>query len=192
MAVSWTPFSDGESLLTLRNSINTFNDSVESNITTIESDITSLETGKVSLSSSGIVYVTSSSGIASASVTTSYANIKMVDTTSINVANGHISVNNTTATYTINTTGKYKVYFSGAMTADNGEEVTFNYNVAGSSYIANPPSFTGAGTKAIPIYHFTIMQLTAGSAMYIEAKSDSASTTVQPLNCGLSIEKLPY
>lgn len=192
MAVSWTPFADGESLLTLRNSINIFNESVESNIATIESDITALETEKVSLANSGLVYITSSAGIASTSVGTSYAKIKMVDTTSIDVANSHISINNTTATYTINTTGKYKVYFSGAMTADNGEEVTFNYNVAGSSYITNPPSFTGAGTKVIPIYHFTIMQLTAGSAIYVEAKSDSASTTIQPLNCGLSIEKLPY
>lgn len=189
MAVSWTPFADGVSLLTLRNSFNAFNSAVQTNIGTIESNITGLTTSKINVADTGIVFV-SGAGTA-ASLTTSYQKVKMVGTTSIDEANTHITVDNVNATYTINTTGIYRIVFSGAMTANNGSVVTFNYNVNGVTLISNPAQFTGEGTKQLNIDSHSIMNITAGTVIYIEAKADGA-TTMTPYACGFMIEKTHY
>lgn len=120
MATStWTPFANGYSLATLRSDINTFNLAAVTDITAVEGDVTTLQSSKVSKTDTGIVFV-SGGVLASASLTTTYQKVGMVDTTSVNVANGHISVDNVNFTYTVNTTGIYKIVFSGAMTTDCG------------------------------------------------------------------------
>lgn len=187
---SWTPFANSVSLLTLRNSINTFNGQVVADLTAHESTITTLGMSKISVADTGMVYVVDGT-MPSASLTTTYQKVGMVNTTLINEANGHITVDNVNFTYTINTTGVYRLDFAGAMTADNGDLITFNYNVNGSSAISNPPEFTGAGATRVSIDSHTYMQLTAGAVIYIEAKSNSTST-MTPYNCGLSIEKTHY
>lgn len=187
---SWTPFANGVSLLTLRNSINTFNGQVVADLTTHDSAIATLGASKISVADTGMVYVVDGT-MPSASLTTTYQKVGMVNTTLINEANGHITVDNVNFTYTINTTGVYRLDFAGAMTADNGDLITFNYNVNGSSVITNPPEFTGAGATRVSIDSHTYMQLTAGAVIYIEAKSNSTST-MTPHNCGLSIEKTHY
>lgn len=187
---SWTPFANSVSLLTLRNSINTFNGQVVADLTVHDSAITTLGTSKISVADTGMVYVVDGT-MPSASLTTTYQKVGMVNTTLINEANGHITVDNINFTYTINTTGVYRLDFAGAMTADNGDLITFNYNVNGSSAISNPPEFTGAGATRVSIDSHTYMQLTAGAVIYIEAKSNSTST-MTPYNCGLSIEKTHY
>jgi hypothetical protein len=190
MAVSWTPFADGVDLLTLRNSFNTFNTAVKNNIDSIETSVTGLGTSKVSVSDTGLVFVVDGT-MPSASLTTSYSKAGMVNTTSIDEANGHITVDNVLYTYTVATTGIYKLTFSGGMTADNGDLITFNYNVNGSSFITNPPQFVGQGANVVSINNNVVLSLTAGAVVYIEAKSDSTST-MTPINCGLMIEKTHY
>lgn len=197
MAVTWTPYPNGESLATVRTNINLFNnavknniDSIETSISSIESDITDLGTDKVSVSDTGLVYIVDGT-MPSASLTTTYQKVGMVNTTSINEANGHITVNNTLYTYTVNTTGIYKFVFSGAMTADSGDIIEFNYNINGSSVITNPPQFRGDGTRIVSINSYFVVNLTAGSVVYIEAKSD-ATSTMTPINCGFMIEKTHY
>ena len=189
MAVTWTPYADGVSLLTLRNAINTFNSAVQTNIGTIETNITNLGTDKINVADTGLVFL-SGTGVAS-SLTTSYQKVKMFDTTSIDEANAHITVDNVLATYTINTTGIYKIVFSGAMTANNGSVVTFNYNINGSSALANPRQITGEGSKQTGLDSHAVFSLTAGTVVYIECKAD-ASATMTPYSCGLMIEKLHY
>lgn len=187
---TWSPFADGVALSTLRTNINTFNSAVVTDLTAVESSVSGLTTSKISESDTGIVFI-SGATMASASLTTTYQKVGMVDTTSVNVANSHITVNNTLYTYTVNTTGIYKFVFSGAMTADTGDKITFNYNINGSSAIANPPEFVGDGARRVAIENHFVVSLTAGAVVYIEAKSDSTSTMV-PINCGLTIEKTHY
>jgi len=190
MAVSWTPFSNGVSLLTLRNSFNSFGTAVKNNIDTIEADITALESEKIAIANTGMVYVVDGT-MPSISLTTSYQKIGMVNTTAIDRANTHITVDNVLYTYTVNTTGIYRLEFSGAMTADVGDLVTFNYNVNGTSAIANPPQFKGEGATKVPLNNYAMLSLSAGAVIYIEAKADSTSTLV-PINCGFLIEKTHY
>lgn len=190
MTASWTPFVNGVSLLTLRNQFNTFNAAVVTDIGAVEADVTALENSKISIADTGIVYIVDGT-MPSASLTTTYQKVGMVNTTSINQANGHITIDNINYTYTINTTGIYKFVFSGAMTADTGDLITFNYNVNGVSTIANPPQFKGEGANRIAIDNHFVAELTAGSVIYIEAKSDSTST-MTPINCGFLIEKTHY
>ena len=187
---SWTPFANGVSLLTLRNTINTFNAQVVVDLTDHETAIDTLGTSKISVADTGMVYVVDGT-MPSVALTTTYQKVAMVNTTIIDEANGHITVNNLNYTYTINTSGVYRLDFAGAMTADNGDLITFNYNVNGVSLIANPPQFTGAGATRVSIDSHTYMQLSAGAVIYIEAKSNSTST-MTPYNCGLSIEKTHY
>jgi hypothetical protein len=189
MAVTWTPYADGVSLLTLRNAINTFNSAVQTNIGSIEANITDLGISKISIADKGLVFISGNG--TPASLTTSYQKVKMFDTTSINEANGHIAVDNVLATYTINTTGIYKIVFSGAMTANNGAIVTFNYNINGGSALANPRQITGEGSKQTGLDSNAVFSLTAGAVIYIECKAD-ASATMTPYSCGLMIEKLHY
>lgn len=190
MAVSWTPFANGVSLLTLRNSINTFNSAVQTNIGAIETDITDLENSKLAILDSGVVSATLATPVAK-SLTTAYAKVKMVDTVGVNVANGHITVNTTTDTITVNTTGIYKISYSGSMTAPNNALVTFNYNVNGSSAIAVPAEFVGRGTSPVSLDNHTLFSLTAGAIIYIEAKADS-SISMTPQSGNLIIEKTIY
>ena len=190
VTATWTPFADGESLLTLRGNLNTFNQAVVADLTAHETAISELDTGKVSIADTGIVFV-SGGTMPSNSLTTSYSKVGMVDTTAVDADNGHITVDNVNYTYTLNTTGIYKFVFSGAMTADTGDKITFNYNINGLSAIANPPEFVGDGARRVSIENHFVAQLNAGSVVYIEAKSDSTST-MTPINCGFTIEKTHY
>lgn len=190
ITANWTPFANSVSLATLRGNLNTFNNAVETDLTALDASVTTLTTSKISNANTGLVYVTDGT-IPSAALTTTYQKVGMVNTTLVDVANGHISVNNTAYTYTINTTGIYKFVFAGAMTADTGDKITFNYNVNGVSAITNPPEFLGDGARRVSVDGHYIMSLTAGAVIYIEAKSDSTST-MTPINCGLSIEKTHY
>lgn len=187
---SWTAFPDGLSLLTLRNVFNTFNEQVTTDLTIHETAIGALNTSKVSIDDTGLVYVTDGT-MPSASLTTAYQKVGMVNTTLIDEANTHITVDNVLFTYTVNTTGIYKFVFAGAMTADTGDKITFNYNVNGASAITNPPEFLGDGARRVSIDSHFVMSLTAGAVVYIEAKSDSTST-MTPINCGFLIEKTHY
>lgn len=190
ITANWTAFANNESLLTLRNNLNTFNNAVETDLTTLDAGITTLTTSKVSKADTGLVYITDGT-MPSVALTTTYQKVGMVNNTLVNAANGHITVDNVNYTYTINTTGIYKFVFAGAMTADTGDRITFNYNVNGVSTIANPPEFLGDGARRVSVDGHYIMSLTAGAVIYIEAKSDSTST-LTPINCGLSIEKTHY
>lgn len=187
---SWTPFANGVSLLTLRNSVNTFNGQVVTDLTAHDSAITTLGTSKVSVLDTGLVYVVDGV-MPSVALTTTYQKVGMVNTTLIDEANTHITVDNVAFTYTINTTGVYKFVFAGAMTADTGDKITFNYNVNATSAITSPPEFLGDGSRRVSIDSHFVMSLTAGAVIYIEAKSDSTST-MTPINCGFLIEKTQY
>jgi hypothetical protein len=127
MAVTWTPYANFTSLLTLRNSINTFNQAVDVNIDTIETNITNLGTQKISSADTGLVFLGGTGVVAS--LTTAYQKVAMVNSTVIDKSNTHITSNHTTYTYTLNTAGTYKIVFSGGMTAGNGIDVIFNYNI---------------------------------------------------------------
>lgn len=190
ITATWTPFANGVSLLTLRNSINTFNEALEVDLATLDSAITALGTSKISKSETGLVFVVDGT-MPSVALTTTYQKVGTVNTTTIDKANGHITVDNVNYTYTMNTTGTYKFVFSGAMTADTGDKITFNYNINGVSAIANPPEFVGDGARRVGIENHFVAELTAGAVIYIEAKSDSTST-MTPINCGFSIEKTHY
>lgn len=190
ITASWTPYADRVSLLTLRNSFNTFNGRVVTDLNALDTAIAGLNSSKISLADNGMVYVVDGT-MPSASLTTTYQKVAMVNTTLIDKANGHIKVDNVNYTYTVNTAGVYRLDFAGSMTADLGDLITFNYNVNGVSAIANPPQFVGNGARRVSIDSHAYMKLSAGAVIYIEAKSDSAST-MTPINCGLSIEKTHY
>lgn len=190
ITASWTPYADGVSLLTLRNSFNTFNGQVVTDLNALDTAIAGLDASKISIADNGMVYVVDGT-MPAASLTTTYQKVAMVNTTLIDKANGHITVDNVNYTYTVNTAGVYRLDFAGSMTADFGDLITFNYNVNGVSAIANPPQFLGDGVRRVSIDSHAYMELSAGAVIYIEAKSDSAST-MTPINCGLSIEKTHY
>lgn len=190
MAVTWTPFANGVGLLTLRNAFNTFNSAVQTNISAIEADIVTLGTEKIAHAEIGIlssVLVTP----APISLTTLYAKIKLLDTVSINHAHGHMTHNTTTNVWTVNTTGHYTITYSGSMIAPNGAILTFNYNINGASAITTPPEFVGRGTSPVAMDNYTLLYLTAGATLYVEAKADSA-ITMTPQSGTLVIEKTPY
>lgn len=190
IVASWTPYADGVSLLTLRNSFNTFNGQVVIDLNTLDTAISGLTTSKISVADTGMVYVVDGT-MPPASLTTTYQKVGMVNSTVIDKANGHITVDNINYTYTVNTTGIYRLDFAGSMTSDLGDLITFNYNVNGVSAIGSPPQFVGYGARQVSIDSHTYMELGAGAVIYIEAKSDSSST-MTPINCGLSIEKTHY
>ena len=191
MTATWTPFANATSLATLRANINTFNEALEVDVLNNEDDIISLGSTKISKSDTGIVFLVGGA-IGAQSLTTSYAKVKLVDTTSVNVPNGHISVNNTTATYTFVTAGVYKLVFDGSCEAVSSAEFTFNYNINGVSHISAPPVFVGLGSgKPFSLGNHFLVSVTAGTVLYLEAKADSART-LTPVSCGFTIEKTHY
>lgn len=190
ITANWTPFANSVSLATLRGNLNTFNNAVKTDLTALDASVTTLTTSKVSKADTGLVFVTNGT-MPSVALTTTYQKVGMANTTMIDKANGHITVNNVNYTYTINTSGVYKFVFAGAMTADTGDKITFNYNINGLSTVANPPEFLGDGARRVSIDNHYVAALTAGAVIYIEAKSDSTSTMV-PINCGFTIEKTHY
>lgn len=190
MAVSWIPYADGVSLLTLRNDINVFNSAVDNNIDTIETSITNLGINKIAHNDTGIIFV-SGGVLPSISLTTAYQKVKMVDTMSINEAHLNMTADLINGTATINTSGIYKFVFAGSITANNGSIVTFNYNVNGVSLIPVPPEFIGRGSSPVDIGNHFVASLTAGSVVYIEAKADSA-ITLTPKSGGLMLEKTHF
>lgn len=187
---TWTPFADGKALSELRTEINSYNLAVITDLQTHDTGISNLNITKITKTDTGLVFVNGGT-MPSASLTTSYQKVGMVNTTSVDKANSHIAVDNVNYTYTVATTGVYKLVFSGAMTADTGKKVTFNYNIGGVSAIANPPEFLGDGARRVAIENHFVVSLTAGAVIYIEAKCDSTATLV-PINCGLTIEKTHY
>lgn len=190
MAVTWTPYANGVNLLTLRNAFNTFNSAVQTNIDAIEADIVTLDSGKVSLSLIGIIASGLTTPVAQ-SLTTAYAKIMMVDTINVTQANGHIVHDTVLNTWTVNTTGIYSFTYSGSMTAPNGSIVTFNYNVNAVSAIVTPAEFVGRGTSPVALDNHTVLALSAGSVIYVEAKGDSAFS-MTPQSGAMVVEKLAY
>jgi hypothetical protein len=188
MAITWTNVNNGDSVLSFRNALNTFNGNVVTNVASIESDITDLDTSKVSKSDADISHA--SGGILTGiNLTTTYQKVKMVDTAIISPSNGHITVDLFNSTWTVNTTGYYRLVFDGVVSAPVGKEIIFNYNINGTSKLAVEPIFTGDGAKPIHISNYSIMNLTAGSIVYIEAKSDG-DNLMTPSGCGFTLEKL--
>lgn len=191
MPVTYVNMTDGELVADFATNLNTFGNAVEDTITTIEADISALELNKLNAIDVGMLYLTNASGVA-ASLTTAYAKVEMVDTISINEANAHMSYSTTTHSLTFASAGIYKLTFSGSMTANNGAIVTFNYNLNGSSIVANPPQFIGAGvSNAVAIESHAVISVTANSILYVEAKADSA-VTMTPQSCSFIIEKTQY
>lgn len=190
MAVSWTPFANGVSLLTLRNAINTFNSAVQTNIGTIETNVTGLGNSKIAHLDIGIISSVLNTPIAK-SLTTAYTKIKMVDTVNIDHAHGHITHSTATDTWTINTTGYYTITYSGSMTAPNGAIVTFNYNVNTAHAIAVPAEFVGRGTSPVALDNHSLFYFTAGTVVYVEAKADSA-ISMTPQSGSIIVEKTAY
>lgn len=190
MAVTYTNITDGQSVTTWATNANTFGNAVKTNIDTIETNVTNLGTNKINKADTGIVYAVSTTG-ATQGLTTIYAKVFMVDTVSINSANSHITVNTAAGTVTFNTTGIYKINANGAITSTNNVIVEFNYNINGSHYLATPPQFTGAGTQPYAVSNSTVVSVTAGTVLYIEAKSASAATFT-PAGFGISVEKTHY
>ena len=190
MAVSWTPYPNGVSLLTLRNSINVFNTTVVDNITLIEASVTALEASKIAHADVGIINSVLVTPLAKP-LTTAYTKIKLVDTININHNNGHITHTLATDSWTINTAGVYKLTYSGSMTAPNGSIVTFNYNISGLHAITTPPEFIGRGTSPVALSNSALLVLGVGAVVYIEAKADSSlSMTAQ--SGSIVFEKTPY
>ena len=190
MAVTWSTFADGISLATLRTNLNTFNTSVKNNIDTIEATATSLGSTKISASTTGLLFSALTTAVGQ-SLTTAYAKVAMVDTNAVSNANGHVAYDTTTKIWTINTTGVYKLSFSGSMKANNNSIVTFNYNTAGASIISAPPEFVGRGNSPVEIGNSFVKLFNAGATFYIEAKADSV-ITMTPSSCGFTVEKTHY
>lgn len=190
MAVTYTNITDGQSVTTWATNQNAFGNAVKSNIDTIETHLNTLDNTKLQVSDTGLIYAVSATGV-DQSLTTTYTKVYMVDTISINSANSHISVNVGAGTITFNTAGVYNIHASGAITSTNNVFVEFNYNVNGLHYLSNPPKFTGNGTDPYAIANSTFISVTAGTVMYIEAKSASAATFT-PAGFGISVEKTHY
>jgi len=190
MAVTWTPFTNGVSLLTLRNSINTFNTAVKNNIDTIETNVTALGVDKIAHNDTGLLFSVLATPTAQ-SLTTAYSKVRMVDTVSLAHAHGHITHDTVLHTWTIVTTGIYKLVFSGAMIAPNGAVVSFNYNINGVSTLGLVPQFIGRGASPVEVGNHFVMALSAGTTLYIEAKADSA-ISMTPQVGGFMVEKTFY
>lgn len=190
MAVTYTNMTDGQLVSDFATNLNAFGNAVEDNITTIETDINALELNKISAVDVGMLYLTNASGVV-ASLTTAYSKVEMVDTVTIDESNTHMTYSTTTHSLTFVSAGIYKLTFSGSMTAPNGSVVTFNYNLNGSSIVANPPEFVGAGTKPIAIESHAVISVTSGTVLYIEAKADSA-VSMTPQSCSFIIDKTHY
>lgn len=184
--MTWTPIPDGISLATLRAQFNAFLDAVAVSITASEP----LVAGAVQDSTTGLMYATGGV-LAPISLTTSYQKVKLIDTTGIDASNGHVTPDYINNVLTFNTTGIYKLAFTGSITANNGSVVTFNYNVNTVSVISVPPEFVGKGTSPVDIGNHTVISITAGDVLYIEAKADAA-TTLTPQSCGFMLEKTHF
>jgi len=190
MAVSWTTFPNMVNLLTLRNSLNVFNNAVKANIDTIEMNVSTLTTTKISDADTGLLFSVLTIPTAQ-SLTTSYAKVRLVDTVSVSQAQGHVTHDTTLHTWTITTTGIYKVVFSGAMIAPNGAVVSFNYNVNGLSALGLVPQFIGRGASPVEIGNHSVLSLSAGTVIHLEAKADSA-ISMTPQVGGFMVEKTHY
>jgi len=190
MAITYTNVTDGQNVSVWAGNLNSFGNAVKANIDSIEADVTALDLAKIEAADTGMIYTTTVTPVA-ASLITTYAKVKMTDSVALNKANGHITADMATGIATFVTAGVYNIHFAGAMTAGNGVFVTFNYNLNGSSVLANPPQFEGKGATPVAIANSMFVQVTAGSTIYIEAKSAS-STTMTPSGCGISIEKTHY
>lgn len=191
MAVTYNNITDGQSVTTWASNANTFGNAVKASIDTMEEDIASLDANKIEVLDTGMIYTVTTTG-ASHSLTTAYQKVVMTDTISLNKSNGHISVNTTTGVTTFITSGVYSINFAGAIGADNGDDISFNYNLNGVSLLSNPPVFSGRGlTTPIAISNSIFIEVTAGSTIYVEAKSNVTSTMV-PIGCGVSVEKTHY
>lgn len=189
MTASWAPFADGVSLSTLRTNINAFNKALEVDMVAVENDISTLDTAKISSADTGLLFV-QGSGVPY-SLTTTYQKVILANAIGVDAANGHITGDVVAGTITVNTNGIYKFVFSGAMTANNGALVTFNYNVNGASLITTPPVFIGSGANPVHIENHMVMNLTAGSVIYVEAKCDS-TCTMTPTSSAMMIEKTHF
>lgn len=183
---TWTPVPDGISLLTLRNQWNTFSAAIITDVEAIETTLTDVALK----SDTGMLYATGGV-LTPISLTTAYQKVKLIDATGIDLAAGHVTPDYVANTLTFNTTGIYKLAFTGSVTADNGSLLTFNYNVNTVSAIAVPPQFTGKGANPIAIGNHTVLSITAGDVLYIEAKADAA-TTLTPQSCGFMLEKTHF
>jgi hypothetical protein len=188
MAITWTNVNNGDSVLSFRNSLNTFNGNVVTNVASIESDITDLDTNKVSKADTDISH-TIGAVLGAITLTTTYQKVKMVDTAIISPSNGHITVDLFNSTWTVNTNGYYRFVVDGVILAQAGKQVIFNYNINGVSRLAVEPIFIGDGAVPVRIANYNIVYLTAGSVVYIEAKADSTNL-MTPSGCGVTIEKL--
>ena len=188
MAVTYTNITDGQSVTTWATNANTFGNAVKANIDTIETNVALLGTSKISVGDTGMIYTVTTTG-ASHSLTTTYQKVVMTNAISLDKSNGHISINTTTGVTTFITAGVYSINFAGAIGADNGDDISFNYNLNGVSIMSNPPVFSGRGlTTPTAISNSVFIEVTAGSTIYVEAKSNVTSTMI-PIGCGVSVEK---
>lgn len=190
MAVTYNNIVDGQSVTTWATNQNTFGNAVKNNIDIVEASIALLETEKITVGDTGLLYTVTGTSIQTY-LNTTYQKVIMADVLQLDKSNGHLTINVSSGVITFVTAGVYNVHFAGAMTAANGIMVTFNYNLNGVSVLNSPPQFEGKGTTPVAIVNSMFMEATAGSTIYVEAKS-SAGTTMTPLGCGISIEKTHY
>lgn len=192
MAVVYNSISDGQSVSVWAGNFNTFGNAVKANIDTIESDINLLDANVSALSDTGIIVTKDSGTITTQTIGLTYSKVTMFNAIDINTLGSQVSVASD-GTITFNTSAIFKMIFSGSFAGDNTEVVSFNYNYNNTHLVANPPQFVGGGSaKPIALSHSVVLNITSGDTLYIEAKSDNASTDILPHGCSLSIEKTSY
>jgi hypothetical protein len=189
MAVTYVNIIDGQNVSDWATNSNTFGNAVKADIDIIENNITTINTNKISKSDTGIVYSNLSTGF-SQNLILSYAKVYVVDTVSINKSNSHIS-SDAAGTITFNTSGIYRISSNGSITSNNNIAVQFNYNINGTSIFSNPPKYIGSGNQPYSVNSSVLIQVTAGSVFYIEAKAD-ANAAFTPVSFGISVEKTHY
>lgn len=188
---TYTDMTDGELVSNFATNLNTFGNGVVDTLGIIDTALTTLDTNKLSAIDQGLLYLVNVSPV-SASLTTAYTKVDMVDTIQIDESNAHVSYSIANKEVTFVSAGIYKLTFSGSMTANNGAIITFDYNLNGVSIVANPPQFIGAGvSNAVAIESHAVISVTANSILYVEAKADSA-VTMTPQSCSFIIEKTQY
>lgn len=188
---TYTDMTDGELVSNFATTLNTFGNGVVDTLGIIDTALTTLDTNKLSAIDQGLLYLVNVTPV-SASLTTAYTKVDMVDTIQIDESNAHVSYSIANKEVTFVSAGIYKLTFSGSMTANNGAVITFDYNLNGVSIVANPPQFIGAGvSNAVAIESHAVISVTANSILYVEAKADSA-VTMTPQSCSFIIEKTQY
>lgn len=188
---TYTDITDGELVSNFATNLNTFGNGVVATLGLIDTSLTTLNANKLSAIDQGLLYLVNVTP-ASASLTTAYSKVDMVDTIQIDESNAHMSYSIANKEVTFLSAGIYKLTFSGSMTANNGGVITFDYNLNGVSIVANPPQFIGAGaSNAVAIESHAVISVTANSILYVEAKAD-ASVTMTPQSCSFIIEKTQY